>query len=44
RAAGRAVAVANAHETVKSCADEIIASNDEDAVVRYICRTLQRDL
>jgi len=41
RAAGRAVAVANAHETVKSCADEIIASNDEDAVVRYICRTLQ---
>jgi len=41
RAAGRAVAVANAHETVKSCADEIIASNDEDAVVRYICRTLE---
>ncbi|HOK66682.1 MAG TPA: HAD family hydrolase [Anaerohalosphaeraceae bacterium] len=40
RTAGRAVAVANAHESLKSCADEIIASNEEDAVVDYISRTL----
>lgn len=36
RTAGRAVAVANAHESVKSCAHEVIASNEEDAVVNYI--------
>ncbi len=36
RTAGRAVAVANAHESLKSYADEIIASNEEDAVVDYI--------
>jgi Cof subfamily protein (haloacid dehalogenase superfamily) len=34
--AGRAVAVANAQEQVKSHAHEIIASNEEDAVVHYI--------
>ncbi|MEJ5260944.1 MAG: HAD family hydrolase [Anaerohalosphaeraceae bacterium] len=40
RNAGRAVAVANAHESLKLYADEIIASNEEDAVVDYISRTL----
>jgi hypothetical protein len=34
--AGRGIAVANAEEAVKQHADEIIGSNDEDAVVRYI--------
>ncbi|NLW82858.1 MAG: HAD family phosphatase [Phycisphaerae bacterium] len=36
--AGRAVAVANAEEIVKQHADEIIGSNDDDAVVKYIQR------
>ena len=34
--AGRAVAVANAEDEVKRYADEIIGSNDDDAVVNYI--------
>lgn len=34
--AGRAVAVANAREELKPHADEIIASNEEDAVVKYL--------
>lgn len=34
--AGRAVAVANAQEPLKEHADEIIASNEEDAVVKYL--------
>jgi hypothetical protein len=41
RQAGRAVAVANAQESLKPYADEIIASNEEDAVVNYIRRTLE---
>ncbi len=36
RWAGRAVAVANAHPDVLAAADEIIASNDDDGVARYI--------
>ncbi len=36
--AGRAVAVANAEELVKQNAHEIIGSNDDDAVVKYIQR------
>jgi Cof subfamily protein (haloacid dehalogenase superfamily) len=34
--AGRAVAVANAEPEVKNHADEIIGSNEDDAVVKYI--------
>ncbi|HOK94972.1 MAG TPA: HAD family hydrolase [Anaerohalosphaeraceae bacterium] len=34
--AGRAVAVANAEDQLKRCADLVIGSNDEDAVVRYL--------
>lgn len=37
--AGRAVAVANADDRLKPHADEIIASNEEDAVIRYIQQT-----
>lgn len=40
QAAGRAVAVANAQEPLKSYAHEVIVSNNEDAVVRYISKTL----
>jgi Cof subfamily protein (haloacid dehalogenase superfamily) len=40
QAAGRAVAVANAQEQVKSQAHEVTASNDEDAVVKYISNAL----
>ncbi len=40
--AGRAVAVANAEDCVKQHADQIIASNDDDAVVDYIQRHFQR--
>ncbi len=36
RQAGRAIAVENAHPDLKSCADEIIGSNDSDAVVKYL--------
>jgi Cof subfamily protein (haloacid dehalogenase superfamily) len=36
RLAGTAVAVANAESEVRAVADEIIGSNDEDAVVSYI--------
>lgn len=38
RKAGRGVAVANAHEALKRIADEVIGSNEEDAVVRYVAR------
>lgn len=38
RKAGRGVAVANAHEQLKPCAAEVIGSNDDDAVVRYIAK------
>lgn len=38
--AGRAIAVANAQQQLKSHAHEITASNDEDAVVNYIAGTL----
>ncbi|MBW3605401.1 MAG: Cof-type HAD-IIB family hydrolase [Actinobacteria bacterium] len=36
--AGRAVAVANAHPTVRAVADEITASNDDDGVARVLER------
>jgi hydroxymethylpyrimidine pyrophosphatase-like HAD family hydrolase len=34
--AGRAYAVANAHAAVREVADEILASNDDDAVAALI--------
>jgi HAD superfamily hydrolase (TIGR01484 family) len=34
--AGRAVAVGNAHPAVKEIADEIVASNEDDGVARYL--------
>ena len=34
--AGRGVTVANAEPEVKAVADEVIGSNDEDAVVKYM--------
>ncbi len=39
--ADRAVAVENAHPTLKECATEIIGTNEEDSVVRYIMRDLR---
>jgi hypothetical protein len=36
RAAAHAVAMANAHPAVKALADEIIGSNQEDSVVRWL--------
>ena len=36
RVAGRRVAVANAHPDILQIADEVIGTNDEDAVVRYL--------
>ena len=36
RVAGTAVAVANAHPDVKAAAHQVIGSNDEDAVPKYI--------
>lgn len=38
--AGRAVAVANAHPTVKEVADEVTASNDDDGVAVWLEREL----
>lgn len=38
RRAGRGVAVANAHEQLRACAAEVIGSNEEDAVIRYVAR------
>lgn len=43
RQAGWAVAVANAQDSLKIHADEIIASNEDDAVVKYIEQSLQRE-
>lgn len=40
--AGRAVAVANAHPTVKEVADEVTASNDDDGVAVWLERELAR--
>lgn len=40
--AGRAVAVANAHPTVKAVADEVTATNDEDGVAVWLERELTR--
>jgi Cof subfamily protein (haloacid dehalogenase superfamily) len=40
--AGRAVAVANAHPTVKEVADEATASNDDDGVAVWLERELSR--
>lgn len=37
---GHRVAVGNAHSQLRSRADEVIGSNDEDAVADYIARTL----
>jgi hydroxymethylpyrimidine pyrophosphatase-like HAD family hydrolase len=34
------VAVANAHPLVRAAADEIIGSNDDDGVARYLARML----
>jgi Cof subfamily protein (haloacid dehalogenase superfamily) len=34
--AGRAVAMGNAHPTVKEIADEVVASNDDDGVAAYL--------
>jgi hydroxymethylpyrimidine pyrophosphatase-like HAD family hydrolase len=42
RAAGRAVAVANATKRLKACATETIGSNEEDSVVRYILHRKDR--
>ncbi|MEM7657320.1 MAG: HAD family hydrolase [Bacteroidota bacterium] len=39
--AGKAVAVADAHPGLKVLADEVIGSNEEDAVVAYIANWLQ---
>jgi hypothetical protein len=41
RLAGTAVAVGNAEEAVKSAANVVIGRNDEDAVVKYIARSLR---
>jgi hydroxymethylpyrimidine pyrophosphatase-like HAD family hydrolase len=38
--AGRAVAVANAHPTVKEVADEVTATNDDDGVAVWLEREL----
>ncbi|MFX3632813.1 MAG: HAD-IIB family hydrolase [Candidatus Pristimantibacillus sp.] len=35
-AAGKSIAVANAHERLIELADQVISTNDEDAVARYI--------
>jgi hydroxymethylpyrimidine pyrophosphatase-like HAD family hydrolase len=40
--AGRRIAVANAHPTVRAAADEVIASNDEDGVATYLESLLLR--
>lgn len=40
--AGHAVAVANAHPTVRDVADEVTASNDDDGVAAVIERVLDR--
>ena len=42
--AGHAVAVANAEELVRQHADEIIGSNEEDSVVKYIFQKTSRRL
>ena len=34
--AGRSYAVANAHEAAKAAADQVVASNDDDAVAAVI--------
>jgi hydroxymethylpyrimidine pyrophosphatase-like HAD family hydrolase len=34
------VAVANAHPLVRAAADEIVGSNDDDGVARYLARML----
>ena len=36
--AARGIAVDNACDELKEVADEIIGSNDEDSVIRYIAR------
>ena len=36
--AGKGIAVANACDELKEVADEVIGSNDEDSVIRYIAR------
>jgi hydroxymethylpyrimidine pyrophosphatase-like HAD family hydrolase len=36
--AGRAVAVENADERTKAAADEIIGTNDDDSVVKYLLK------
>jgi len=36
RGAGKRIAVANAHNDIKSMADEIAGANDQDGVVKYI--------
>jgi Cof subfamily protein (haloacid dehalogenase superfamily) len=41
RWAGRAYAVANAHDAVREAADEVVASNDDDAVAALIESLLQ---
>ncbi len=41
--AGRGIAVANSPENVRILADEVIESNDEDGVGRWIRRYLQRE-
>lgn len=35
-AAGYRIAVGNAHRDLRSLADEVIASNDEDAIAHYL--------
>lgn len=40
RWAGRAVAVANAHESIRAAADEATTSNDDDGVAAYLERLL----
>lgn len=40
--AGRAHAVANAHEEVLALADEVVPSNDDDGVARTVQRLLER--
>ena len=42
KVANWSVAVGNAFDEVKTCANEIIATNDEDAVARWIANDLKR--
>jgi len=43
-AGGRRIAVANSHEEILKLADEVIDSNDEDGVAKYIDRFMIRQL